>query len=321
MRHTHLAAALAVLLLGPGCIVVSGGGGGGGSGTGDLTIYYTFGGSPCDVAGVSDIEISIAGVNTTDADVKHATCAEAPDGLTIHDFVAGSYDVTVSGLSGATVLYRMDTPQRMQVLEGTANDYTVDVPGRFGDLAVYWPDFDGLSCAQAGVDQVRVQLFDASQTPLDDQTFGCGVGGVSWQYLAPGSYTIWLDAENSYGDVLWQSTVDATVQVAASMDYDAAFTEVVGSITLYWTFEGSGVCGFVQDVHVTAYAPDDTVYDDYTYPCTDGGVQYPTAPMGTMQILMDGIDDTGQVIYRSAAANVTVEAGASREYTIDLQGI
>ena len=191
-----------------------------------------------------------------------------------------------------------------------------------GDLTVTWPNFDGLSCSQAGVDTVEVQLLDATaSTVLDDATFDCGAGGATWNALDPGDYVVYVDAYDSYGNDIWQATVDASVFVGSN-DYTADFYQVDGSLTVSYTFGGSGICGAVYDVHIHVEDDYGNVYDDSTDACSDGGYfYYDSIPAGDYYVTLDGLDSTGRNIYESNVKTVTVVAGSSNPYTVNLYGI
>lgn len=91
-----------------------------------------------------------------------------------------------------------------------------------------------------------------------------------------------------------------------------------GDLGLYWTFDGFGACGGVEDVRVTLVDPDGFVYDDALYPCDYEGVVYEELDEGFWSVELDGIDRYGRVQYRSGVQTVDIIGNANNDYTIDL---
>ena len=57
---------------------------------------------------------------------------------------------------------------------------------------------------------VRVELLQGDIS-LGDETVACGSGGVSWDDLDDGDYTLHLTGLNSSGEELYRATADFTV--------------------------------------------------------------------------------------------------------------
>ncbi|RMG20914.1 MAG: hypothetical protein D6729_02020 [Deltaproteobacteria bacterium] len=303
---------------GGGSGVGGGGGGGGGLSTGDLTVLYLFGGARCDVAGVTEIRVNVVGVDVADSDTKTVRCADFPEGITIKGFTPGSYDVEVSGTVDGRPLYAMDAPLRVEVRSNADNSYDVNVPAVAGDLAVYW-DFGGKDCSAAGVSEVRAILYDPSNELLGDARYPCDAGGVEWTLVQPGTYTVLLQALSDFGEVTWAAEATLMATAGAANDYTVTLEHVAGNLTLYWTFEGSGVCGAVAEVRVQLSDASGRTVDDSRYDCSFGGVTYDELPEGSYTATLEGLDGAGLILYRAAGVTTTVIRDRTSEYTIDLR--
>jgi hypothetical protein len=321
-----LMALFALTLTSAGCIVnTSGGGGGGGGGgstrtTGDLTLLYTFGGATCQAAGASRVVVRIEGVDVGDGSTKDVLCRDFPEGMTVRDLLAGTYAVRVEGYDDQGLLYQMDAPEQVSVVRGAERRYEIDVPATFGDLTIYWSAFGNVSdCGAAGIDQVVASLFDASDQLVDSQTLACSDGGVTWSFIAPGSYTVQLDAYDATGLLFYQGVQAITVSRGQADTYDVALSPVTGSLTVFWTFRGSAVCGGVQKVRVVVENADGVVYDDAYYACSMGGITYDAVPAEPWRLTLQGVDASNVLLFEGSASNVVVDVGQNTSVTVDLQ--
>ncbi len=186
-RH-RLPLVLAVVAFSGACVCVVP------AGTGDLSVFYTFGGSSCTAAGVSTIRLVASGDVHGDGATKSVSCAAFPQGITIKNLTADTYAVTVEGRdSSGRTLYATSTAQSVTVSASSDNQYDLDAPAVVGDLTVYWT-FDGLtSCTAAGVDEVDYYLYDPTGALVDSSTFACNNAGVTWTDLDPGQWSVDLD--------------------------------------------------------------------------------------------------------------------------------
>lgn len=312
MRTTRLLSVVAAVAFSGACVCVVG------STTGDLSIYYTFGGRSCDAAGVDRIYVDVSGLH--DGATRTVSCAAFGTGIVFQGLLPESYDVTVEGddASGRTI-YGTDVPVRARVIVGSSNSVSVDVPALFGDLSVTWQTFDGeASCAAAGVQDVAVYLYDETGALEDSGTFACSAGGVDWVGLDPGQRVVGLDALDGAGNIVYTATVSTDVQAGGT---NTALVSLVGvgTLTVYWTFEGSAACGAVTDVHVQATDPFGFVYDASTYPCDYKGVVYDTAAAGSWHLTLTALDASGLQLYAAENHPANVERGEESRYTIDLK--
>jgi hypothetical protein len=80
--------------------------------------------------------------------------------------------------------------------------------GEGGSIAVTWR-FDGSSCTNAGVEQVRIAI--AGET-LNPDTFDCASGVVSFNNFFNGTYAVVVQGLNAItGEALWSGTATAVV--------------------------------------------------------------------------------------------------------------
>lgn len=195
------------------------------SSTGDLTVYYTFGGARCDAAGVDRIRIVAVGDNHGDGATKNVGCDVFGDGLTIQDLTADTYAVTVQGRdSGGNVLYATASPLTMRVHAGSDNQYDVDAPAATGDLSVYWSFEGDTDCTTAGVSSVTYTLYDPTGAAADSSTFDCTAGGISWTGLDPGSWSIDLDGLDAGGNAAYSASASVPVVAGQENSYQVDLT-------------------------------------------------------------------------------------------------
>src|SRR5688572_32862956 len=69
------------------------------------------------------------------------------------------------------------------------------------------------------------------------------------------------------------------------------------ALTMYWTFEGSGACLDVVDVHVTLRDPYGDVYDDDFYPCGLDGLVYDDIIYGEWDVELTALDEDDFILY------------------------
>jgi hypothetical protein len=162
---------------------------------GELIVDWTFAGQSCADAGVAAIYFSIAN-ETLSPD--HYNCVEQGHMITgadLGDYLAGSYDVTLTGVDADGVTLYQAT-QTVQVRGGRQNEFAIDlaqVAVTTGSANLTWT-FDGQNCAQANVDHVTILVdTDASGNGgVNAGTVACstlGTDGASVEQLSPGNHT------------------------------------------------------------------------------------------------------------------------------------
>lgn len=191
---------------------------------------------------------------------------------------------------------------------------------RTGDLTLRY-SFDGRDCIAAGVDRIAIDVRGIVSRDRYTDTLSCSsfVDGVTIENLIEDEYEVTIEGRTFSGDLLY-SLDRRTIGVVAytHQEYDFDLFGSTGSLTVYWTFDGYGDCGMVDDVRVRLIDPEGFVYDDARYNCEYGGIVYDVLSSGRWRITLEGMSFGGRVLYRMADHDIEVIPSASNEYTIDL---
>ena len=249
------------------------------------------------------------------------SCVNDAQGITISNFVPDTYDVTITGYDASqNAIFGMSSPQSVAIAAGS-NSYAIDVPALVGDLTVSWGMFGtyaDCTSGNANIPTIEAILEDSSGNSLDDQTYNCSDGGVTWPQLDPGTYTVVLYGFGSDGLAYYAASSQVDVVAGQANDYTVDLVDNTGQLTVKWTFGGSAACGSVATVHVKIVDANNNLLDDNSYPCTAGGEIYDTAPAGGYTVDAQGLDSSGQQLYSGTNANVTVVAGSPQTYFVDM---
>ena len=172
--------------------------------------------------------------------------------------------------------------------------------GSGGSIAVAWR-FDGSSCTNAGIEQVRIAI--AGET-LNPDTFDCTSGVVSFDNLFNGTYAVVVQGLNAItGEALWSGTGTAVVH-----DGDTAVTVVMEPQSpdntvayLSWTFDPATgqfpQCGMGQRLDSVGIFIDNQD-SNLVYNCSDGA----NSRLAASPYLAAG-DHTIQLVAFNAADN------------------
>jgi hypothetical protein len=210
---------------------------------GNVTFLWTFQGNRCDQArDVYGVNITIPGEALLN-NGKYACSTAGVDGITLHDFVPGTYSYTLQGVNfqnqiifEATGTFIIDGNRTVMVdLMPTGN------PVSYASLNWNFPG--NMSCAQAGVAKVDIII--------DDQagTFDCAQGqsaqGVQTLPLAPGSHYIEFIAYTTVGVPLYYFNGELRTQ---------AYNPVSATYNLY-AVGGASISWRLSDGSVTFDCP------------------------------------------------------------------
>lgn len=203
MRTAHALALSLPLLVGTGCYLEIDDGPVGYR-TGDLTLRYSFGGAYCLDAGVHRIAVRLEGQRRGEVYRDSFSCARYEDGVTFEGLREDTYDVEIEGRdANGGLLYLLDSGRSVEVIWGSHQEYDVEVPDTGGALGVYWT-FDGEGrCGE--VYDVRVELYDSDGFVYDDALYPCDYGGVIYDVLAHGVWTVYLDGLDAMGRSVYRS--------------------------------------------------------------------------------------------------------------------
>lgn len=178
--------------------------------SGNIVLTWTFDGQTCaqqaswaastGAPRVTTVTVDIPGHTLRNNGTYPCTNSLGGDSIELADFAAGTYSYTVRGWSAQSdELY--STSGTITVNGDVAND--VSLRAEKGGMALRWQFWNGtsyLSCSQAGVQNVYVNLQDsAGFWVYGNLNNGAGYqipcttawgDGVTFPWLAPGTYTI-----------------------------------------------------------------------------------------------------------------------------------
>lgn len=315
-----------------------GGGTAGGTTRGNMSLRWTLDSQGCAlVPQVVNVRVTIPGETLQNNGVFPCS-ASGIDGITLLNFAAGSYTVTVEALDNTnrvlfgatrTVTVLGDVSVTLDLLPENAN----------GMLRLAWSFPLAVRCAQTGdvgtarpVSRVHVTL-DA-QTPQD---FGCLDGSTADNASAavvlpirPGAHTVRLQAFDSTGFEFYAATSTFTA-TATTMNLPVALQWVVGSLPLRWSFVNQGAtitCAQAQVMNVFINLKDQAtqrfVYVDgsgaptagISVPCTSAnaiqGTLFPYLPAASYEVFLQAPISSNTFTYRTSQSQppvIAVSAG------------
>ncbi len=180
-------------------------------GFGEMTISFTFDGVSCDLADVARIRITLEGQTRGDDFTETVGCGSFRDGVTVFDLLSDDYEVTVEGLaSDDSVLYSMEQPILVSVFRNDESFVSVDLTSSTGVLALNWNFPAGASCAEVAF--VDVTLRDPAGAVYDAARYPCTFGGVQYDRLAAGVWTVEMTALDE-ADVVLFRLEERTVEI------------------------------------------------------------------------------------------------------------
>ncbi len=242
--------------------------------SGDVTFLWNFGGHAAwEVPSVSKVYITIPGQTLSNGGVYAPTNANV-DGITLTNFVPGSYSFTIQGLTDNNV-----------VLYEAAGTFGVNGPvtvnvglqpkaggPAYARVTWHFPQVGSVTspnCGQAnGITTVTISI-DGAAPQTVNCTDGFNTSGVSIT-TTPGNHTIdlWGYDNNSFGYFAKRASLP-TLYAGAEVAVDYTFDWAVGSLPMKWSF-------------------------------TTGGITYTCAQLGISQVRIDLIDSQNQYVYSQA---------------------
>ena len=268
----------------------------------DLTLDWTFdGGRTCAQAGVAIIQVDVEGeILNPNRFACQAGSGTVNTGAYLGSFLLGTYNVTVSGLDGASnVVYRAS--KSVQVKVGGTRD-ALDAPA--GSATLRWT-FGGKSCAATGVSVVRVSvdgqsLLDEANNP-DLPCSQRSVDGITVGPLTAGTHTFdltgYVNGQVAYNLQGYGVTVALAKDTAVAPDLAVA-APTTGTADLRWTFVGMTCAEAKVDVVRVFFDPaaDGSGGQDLgPGACSTGGVDglaFDGVPPGTHSFSITGVRRT-----------------------------
>lgn len=162
----------------------------------------------CTQAGVTSVSISI------DQGTPFQVACSLGFGASVQvdNLTPGVHSVVLEGQDSNGFVYYRKTSSLSAQVGGSANSYLFDWAA--GSLALKWTFSNGvtqLTCAQAGITQVNVNLLDSANNYLYGNTgidvpclTNTGVQGTVFPFLNGGAYSLYLQAYGT-GSVLYRS--------------------------------------------------------------------------------------------------------------------
>jgi hypothetical protein len=316
---------------------------------GDISFLWSFDGiRSCDEAGVREVDVQVLEGNFV---VFSRTVDCLGGGLTLTDFDPGSYELLLDAYSrSGRLLFIGEAVVRVQAgrdndiglvqlrRPGAAAGPTTSNPGGTGtgtgtgEAALYWsfryPTDDSIvtSCLTAGVEAVHVDLVAVTGSGAGfSGTFDCYDEGVEMVGIAPGRYTLFLDAEGSY-----QGAAIRLYEGAFEFDVEGGRLSDLGDLPLERVFEsfadielrwqlGSSSCQQLGVTNVTFVITrlDGQKDDEVTVDCNRAFVLRETFLPGSY--LLEGYaQGAAGAYYASATRNVAPNTTAATELQLVL---
>ncbi|RMG19353.1 MAG: hypothetical protein D6729_05515 [Deltaproteobacteria bacterium] len=183
--------------------------------TGDLVVFYRFGGQTCDAAGVDRIVLDVEGTGgTNDSAQQEVDCATFPEGVRFKNLRLGTYTVTVEGWAGTELRYQQ-TFTGIEVKPGD-NEYDLDVAANFGTLKLFWTFAGSGQCGQ--VQDVRVMVTGPDLLLFDDARYPCSGQGVTYDFAPAGTYHVEMDGIDATGRIIYRSSVYEAEVIAGQVN-------------------------------------------------------------------------------------------------------
>ncbi|HZR11340.1 MAG TPA: hypothetical protein VFA79_22330 [Myxococcales bacterium] len=192
------------------------------------------------------------------------------------------------------------------------------------EVVVYWT-FGGLSCADAGVATIRVDIAHEVLTPNQFTCAQASQGASLGTYLN-GDYQLTVSGLDANGTLAYQSSQTLSVRSGKDNTFPIdvpAVAATSGDVTLHWSFAGR-TCA-QAGITVVHASVDNTVLTDASdnpnLPCSQSGVDGTTvSPLTPGQHTFDlvGIDASGAARYALNGYTVTAVAGQTAVYNPDL---
>lgn len=284
----------------------------------NLRLTVTLDGRTCDEATeVAELTILVTSSSGGAVVDDRSACPVSGTELVIPDLLPGRYAWVIKALAAdGAVLYEGAGSIVMGAGdERVSVDLTAGGTGATGVLNFRWT-FDGFSCAEAGVDLVRIVL------PGLDETVPCAppdaAEGATIEGMPAGATTWALTGLNAAGGAAFVATGSTVVPAEGELEEIAALVSQGNALEIVWTFAGQGSCPLagVDRVHLSLRNGAGLVAE-LDRACTDGLARIPGLPLGSYSIGAVGRDDAGVTLFELTDAAATVD-DASARVVVDL---
>lgn len=182
-----------------------------------------------------------------------------------------------------------------------------------GDVAFFWTFAGEESCARARVLEVDVAIVDANDLLKLSETVLCEGDGLLYEDFVEGDYTIFLDAYDRRGNLLYQGEqafhiTSGELTDLGDINLVRAGEAALGDLAFYWTFDGETDCaraGVAEvDVEVIDAVSEASLLQETVVCDTDGLFLLDIRP-GAVDVLLDAFDAQNRRLYEATVpANV-----------------
>ncbi|MCX7944959.1 MAG: hypothetical protein N2746_10680 [Deltaproteobacteria bacterium] len=171
--------------------------------------------------------------------------------------------------------------------------------GGSGELKINWKFPNNISCADAGVVVIGLEVYDKGGSLEYENNFSCDYMGVTITNFIPDTYDVVLMGYGTNGEIRYSgsSSVDVNGRVVLiELEY------VLSDITFSWAFESPSNTDCVQagvsKIGIKIINADGTIEFDEVVKCSDkGGTITAFAPKKRYLIQLTGYDVAGVALY------------------------
>ncbi|MGC8926429.1 MAG: hypothetical protein ACP5QK_00740 [Myxococcota bacterium] len=171
--------------------------------------------------------------------------------------------------------------------------------GGSGELKIAWKFPNNISCAEAGVLVIGLEVYNSDGTLEYENNFSCEYMGVTVTNFIPDTYSVVLKGIGSNGEIRYSGSSEVDINGRVVL-IELAY--VLSDITFSWSFESQSNTDCVQagvsKIGVRIYNADGTVEFDDFIKCSDkGGTITAFAPKKKYLIELTGYDVAGVPLY------------------------
>ncbi len=194
--------------------------------------------------------------------------------------------------------------------------------GGLGELKIAWKFPSNISCSEAGVIVIGLEVYNSDGSVEYENNFSCEYMGVTVTNFIPDTYRVVLVGYGSAGEIRYSGSSDVDINGRVTL---IELSYVLSDITLSWAFESPANTDCVQAgvsrVGIKVLNADGTVEFDETVKCSDkGGTITGFAPKKKYLIQLTGYDVAGVPLY-NAEVEKTLNFGDNNLGTIVLKRV
>jgi hypothetical protein len=189
-----------------------------------------------------------------------------------------------------------------------------------GDIRVSWAFQNAVTCAQAGVSFVEVQIFDADDgSPQYDQVFNCTDGSVLIGDFIPGRYKFVMSGMDLSQTIRYQSSFSTYIGPGYNNLGTTVLSFTLGNIGFTWSFDGQQSCKIagVSQMQIIVIDSSGGVEFNETRPCSDQGATITNFARGNYDLILYGLDVAGTRLF-TADTKIAVQSGDNNYGNINL---